>query len=54
MFDQDAGLLSRMTLLGSIYEAVEHYRGLKGPEIHNVPIGVGRVLVWLESIGIQV
>lgn len=54
LLDQDAGLLERMTALGSTYEAVQHMRSLKGAEIHNMNPGAGRVILWLESMGIQV
>lgn len=54
LLEQDAGLLARMTLLGSIYEAVERVRGLVGKEIHNMRPSDGRLLMWLEKQGIQV
>ena len=54
LLEQDAGLLDRMTTLGAVYEAVEHVRGLKGAEIHNMRPSAGRILMWLEKLGIQV
>ena len=54
LFDQDGGLLERMAALGSAFDAVQHMRGLKGAEIHNMNPGAGRVIMWLESQGVQV
>jgi len=54
LLEQDAALLERMTVLGSVYDAVSHMRSLKGAEIHNMNPGAGRVIAWLESLGIQV
>ena len=54
LLEQDAGLLGRMTILSNVYEAVSHYRSLHGEEIHRLSAEDGRVLVWLEEIGIPV
>lgn len=54
LFEQDAGLLERMAVLGSTYDAVTHMRSLKGPEIHNMNPSAGRVILWLEKQGVQV
>lgn len=54
LFDQDAGLMERMSALGAAHEAVSHMRSLKGAEIHNMNPGAGRVIMWLESQGVQV
>lgn len=54
LFDQDAGLIERMSTLGAVYDAVSHMRSLKGAEIHNMNPGAGRVIAWLETQGVQV
>lgn len=54
LLDQDAGLLSRMTLLGSAYEVVQRVRGLVGDNIHKMRPEDGRMLLWLDEIGINV
>lgn len=54
LFDQDAGLLGRMATLGSVYDAVQRVRGLKGKEIHDMRPDDSRVLAWLEKLGVQV
>ena len=54
LLEQDAGLIERMTTLGAVYEAVEHVRSLKGADIHNMRPSAGRILMWLETMGIQV
>lgn len=54
LLEQDAGLLNRMTVLGNIYDTVDRVKGLVGKEIHNMRPADGRLLAWLESIGIQV
>ncbi len=54
LFDQDAGLLERMSLLGNVYEAVQRVRGLTGDDIHRMRPDDGRLLTWLEKIGVKV
>lgn len=54
VFDQDAGLLSRMSILANIYDAVQRYRGLSGDDIHKMRPEDGRLLAWLEGVGVRV
>ena len=54
LLDQDAGLMGRMTTMGNVYETVQRVRGLKGAEIHNMAPSDGRLLAWLEEMGVQV
>lgn len=54
ILEQDAGLLSRMSLLSAAYDAVQHMRGLKGDEIHKMNPAHGRTIAWLDEIGIRV
>lgn len=54
LFDQDAGLMGRMSLLGNTYETVQRVRGLVGEAIHNMRPDDGRLLAWLEEFGIRV
>lgn len=54
LFDQDAGLLGRMSLLGNVYETVQRVRGLVGDKIHDMRPDDGRLLGWLEKIGVRV
>lgn len=54
LMDQDAGLLGRMSLLGSVYDTVQRVRGLVGKQIHDMRPEDGRLLMWLESIGVVV
>lgn len=54
LMDQDAGLLGRMSLLGSVYDTVQRVRGLVGEQIHDMRPEDGRLLMWLESIGVVV
>lgn len=54
LLEQDAGLLGRMTLLGTVYQTVQRVRSLRGAEIHKMNADDGRLLAWLETRGIQV
>lgn len=54
LMDQDAGLLGRMSLLGSVHDTVQRVRGLVGDQIHDMRPEDGRLLMWLESIGVVV
>lgn len=54
LLEQDAGLLGRMSLLGSVYDTVQRVRGLVGEQIHDMRPDDGRLLVWLESMGVNV
>ena len=50
LFEQDAGLLSRMATLGNIYETMQRIRGLKGEAIHNMRPDDGRVWAWVDEM----
>lgn len=54
LFDQDAGLMGRMSVLGSVYDTVQRVRGLVGDRIHDMRPDDGRLLVWLDEIGVRV
>lgn len=54
VLEQDAGLMARMSILSSVYDAVQHMRGLKGDEIHKMNPAHGRTIAWLDEIGIRV
>lgn len=52
MMEQDAGLLHRMTYLGSVYEAVQRVSQLKGEAIHNINASDGRIIKRLMDEGL--
>lgn len=54
VLEQDAGLLSRMSMLANVYDAVTRVRGLVGDQIHHMRPEDGRLLAALEAMGIQV
>lgn len=53
MLDQDAGLIGRMSLLGNVYDTVQRVRGLTGENIHQMRPDDGRLLAWLEEMGVR-
>lgn len=53
LLDQDAGLMNRMSVLGNVYDTVQRVRGLAGKEIHNMRPADGRLLAWLDEIGVR-
>jgi len=54
MLDQDAQTMYTMNLLGNIYDTVQRVRGLTGDAIHNMRPDDGRMLAWLDAIGVRV
>lgn len=54
LLDQDAGLMGRMSLLGNVYDTVQRVRGLVGDQIHDMRPEDGRLLAWLDRIGVRV
>lgn len=54
VLDQDAGLLSRMTILGNVYETIQRVSGMTGEAIHDIRPDDGRILAWLDELGVQV
>lgn len=53
MLDQDAGLIARMSFLGNVYDTAQRVRGLTGENIHQMRPDDGRLLAWLEEMGIR-
>ncbi len=54
MMDQDAQTIYTMNLLGNVYDTVQRVRGLTGDDIHNMRPDDGRMLAWLDAIGVSV
>ena len=53
LFDQDDGLLARMSILANICDTVQRVRGLVGDQIHRMRPDDGRLLAWLEEQGVR-
>ena len=54
LFDQDAGLLARMGMLGNVYDAIGRIKSLTGKDIARMRPEDGRIWVWLERNGFRV
>jgi hypothetical protein len=53
ILDQDAGLLSRMRVLGNVYDGLRRIRNLTGEQIHNMSDSDARLWAWLEQQGVM-
>ena len=51
-FEQDYSLLTRMSVLSSVYSAYSRYRNAHGAQIHNLSEGDRRTLRYLKDEGI--
>jgi len=54
IMDQDAQTMYMMNLFGNIYDTVQRVRGLTGDAIHNMRPDDGRMLAWLDAVGVKV
>lgn len=52
LYDQDAGLLGRMTVYLNIYRAVSKLRSAQGEEIHRLTDGDRRIIGELRRSGV--
>lgn len=53
MLDQDAGLMTRMRVLGHVYDTVQRIRQMHGEQIHNMSAADARTWDWLEKLGVM-
>ena len=53
LLEQDAGLMNRMSILGNVHDTVQRVRGLVGKDIHNMRPADGRLMAWLDEMGVR-
>ena len=53
MLDQDAGLVTRMTVLSNIHHAVKRWQNAQGKAVHNLTDSERRILRYLKDEGLM-
>ena len=51
LYEQDAGLLTRMSVLDNVYRAVVRLRNMQGAQIHQLTVQERKMLAWLRDEG---